>query len=439
MGRDRDFVRCLSRTVLLCALMGCCTHAHAQDTAEFRAFERGFTRPVYLGSPPGEPNRIMVAELTGVIRVIENGVKLPTPFLDIRSRLVENFGLIGVAFPPDYAKSRRFYVNYTPVGSDEPRICRYTTSADPNIANPEEELLLETGHGGGDHNSGWMEFGLDGYLYIARGDIGGDAQNPGDLQGKILRIDVSPKSGYAIPPDNPYVGKAGRPEVAAMGFRNPWRNAIDRQTGDFYFADVGSILMEEISYAPADELLGKNFGWPCVEGTFCFNENVLCTCDSPPMSPPMYAYTRDGRPAWVIAGGVYRGSAIPAYRGRFFYIDGGISRIYSFRPFNGGAVDIRDHTDEFNAGLGAPEFPLLIPIACGMDARGELYVLEYGGRIVKLVPRYDPADWNHDHLINTADFFDFLEAFFALNADCTGDFQTTSADFFEFISVFLGD
>jgi glucose/arabinose dehydrogenase len=411
--------------------------AQAQDLGDFRVFQRGFTRPIFMASPPGEPERVFVADIGGQIYAIENGVRLPTPFLDISARLTQNMGLIGVAFPPDYATSRRFYVNYTPNDSDQPRVCRYTTSANPNIANTDEEIILETGHGGGDHNSGWMEFGLDGYLYIARGDAGGNPQDPEVLQGKILRIDVSPMKGYAVPPDNPFVGKPGRDEIAAMGFRNPWRNGIDRLTGDFYFADVGNIFMEEVDYARADDLLGRNFGWPCVEGTVCPGEIPGCTCDSPPMTPPVHAYTRVGQPAWVVGGTVYRGSAIPRWRGRFFFLDGGLTRIYSMRVIDGVATDIRDHTDELNNGLHSPDHPMLIPIAFGSDANGEMYVLEYWGRIVQIAAGYAPADWNLDQTINSADFFDFLVSFFSLDADCTGDHQTTSQDFFEFVATFL--
>jgi glucose/arabinose dehydrogenase len=414
--------------VLLAALP-----APAQDLANFQLFQSGFIGPAYLGSPPGEPNRIMIAELRGVIRVIENGVLLPTPFLDNTVRTYPDHGLIGVAFPPDYATSRRFYINYTAQGFGGPRIARYTTSANPNIANTTEEDLLHTGAGLGDHDAGWMDFGLDGYLYIARGDADGNPQDPNVFQGKILRLDVSPATGYTVPPDNPFVGIPGLDEIAALGVRNPWRDGFDPLTGDLYIADVGLSTMEEIDYVPAGTIAGRNFGWPCIEGTSCHDSVPPCTCSSPPLTAPIHTYGR-GTGVTVIGGTVYRGNAIPRWRGRYFFLDNGSNRIWSFRVVGGVKTDLQEHTAALNGGIS----PLRFGVSFGTDGDGELYVVERAGRILKIVPQFAPADWDLDGVVNSADFFAFVNDYFAGHADLDGDQATTVADFFEYLDLFFG-
>lgn len=410
--------------------------AMAQDLANFEVFQT-ITGAVYLGSPPGEPERILIGRLHGLVYVVENGVLREELFLDISQRIRLGHGLIGMAFPPDYPKSRRFYVNYTPVDSTQVRVARYTTSADPNIANDTEEILLHTGLGSGDHCSGWMDFSpIDGYLYIARGDSGGNPQDPMQPQGKIHRIDVSPEVGYAIPPDNPYVGGPGLDEIVALGLRNPWRNGFDSLTGDLYISDVGNLTEEEISFVPAGTIVGRNFGWPCVEGNVCQNDQPPCDCQGA-LTPPVFSYPRTFGYA-VIGGTVYRGSAIPRWRGRYFFADFGSDRIWSFRVVNGVMTDLRDHTDELNEGLPDGQ-GLNNPASFGTDGYGELYLIERGGRILKLASQFAPADWNTDSLVNSADFFDFLVDFFNLDADLTGDHVTTSADFFEYLTLFFGE
>jgi len=417
------------------ALAACQPRAAAQDLANWRVFQIGLSRAGYLGSPPGEPERILIAQLDGIVRVIENGTLLPTPFLDIRSRANAAHGLVGIAFPPDYATSRRFYVNYVNNSAQfgtQPLIARYTTSANPNIANTTEEILLRTGSGSGDHVAGWMDFGHDGYLYIARGDVGGQPQNIEQFQGKLLRIDVSTPRGYVSPPDNPFVGIAGRDEIVAMGLRNPYRDGFDSLTGDLYLADVGQSSREEVNYIPAGTIIGRNFGWPCMEGELCQSSTPPCSCASPPMTLPVHSYGRSS--GYTIIGGVvYRGSAMPRWRGRYFYADLN-GRVSSFRMVAGRAIDLRDHTAELNEGLSPA---VASPVAFGEDAARELYLLELSGRIVKLTPEFNAADWNLSGAVTSDDFFAFLTDFFALNADITGDHTTTSSDFFEYVPIFF--
>jgi glucose/arabinose dehydrogenase len=441
-------MRCVNRlrhvgTALVvgaCALGGVgVEHAQAQDVANFAvALTPGFNETVLMVSPPGEPNRILIGTVRGVVRVIENGVLLPTPFLDISARTLRAHGLIGIAFPPDYATSRRFYINYTPLERDPagPRIARYTTSANPNVANTEEEPLLDHGLGTGDHNSGWMGFGPDGYLYIARGDVSGVPQSPDYYQGKILRLDVSPATGYVNPTDNMFVGTSGLGEVAAIGLRNPWRCGFDSLTGDFYIADVGNLSQEEINYVPAGTLVGKNFGWPCMEGTLCTKYQQTCDCTEPGLTLPVHTYSHVEGYA-IIGGTVYRGSAIPRWRGRYVFLDWFNGKFWSMRVVNGVATDVREQAAELNEGLPA-NAPLFFGSSFGTDADGEIYVTELRGRLLKIVPEFDGADWNMDGAVNSSDFFAFLTDFFDGNAEMTGDHVTNSSDFFEFLRYFFG-
>ncbi len=216
----------------------------------------GFVLPVHVTHAGDGSGRIFVVEQAGRIRILDNGTVLPTSFLDLASldppRLVAGGeqGLLSVAFPPGFASKRYFYVNYTRSPDGATVVARYRVSAgDANVADPaSEEVILAVPQPFANHNGGQLAFGPDGYLYIGMGDggSGGDpfqvAQNPDNVLGKLLRIDVeSGEVPYGIPPSNPFVGRVGiRPEIWALGLRNPWRFSFDRGTGDLYIGDVGS-------------------------------------------------------------------------------------------------------------------------------------------------------------------------------------------------------
>jgi len=204
----------------------------------------GLSRPVRLVAPVGD-DRLFVVQRTGEIRIFDQqGIELGT-FLDI-SDSTTNFserGLLGLAFPPDFATNPRVIINHTdPDGHT--RIVRYTVSAaNPDSLDPAtREVLLTVQQPYGNHNGGHLEFGSDGMLYIGLGDGGasGDSENRAQddttLLGKMLRIDVSPPVGYAVPPDNPHVGEAPLDEIWAKGLRNPWCFSFDSGTGDLYIA-----------------------------------------------------------------------------------------------------------------------------------------------------------------------------------------------------------
>ena len=224
-----------------------------------------------------------MVEQGGRIRIIRNGVLEATPFLDITGRVscCSERGLLSVAFPPGYAAKGHFYVNYTNKAGNTV-VARYRLTTNPDVADPgSEQVVLTVPQPYANHNGGQLAFGPnDGYLYIGMGDggSGGDpenrAQNPAELLGKLLRINVETgnPNTYTIPASNPFTQTAGyRPEIWALGLRNPWRFAFDRLTHDLYIADVGQDAYEEVDFQPAASTGGENYGWRIMEGLHCYN------------------------------------------------------------------------------------------------------------------------------------------------------------------------
>lgn len=271
-------------------------------------------------------DRLFVTEQAGRIRILNtNGSK--STFLDIRSRVSDNAnerGLLGLAFAPDYDTTGRFYVNYTN-NSGDTVIARYTVSSNPNVANNGETILLTIDQGSSNHNGGKILFGPDGFLYIGMGDGGGsgdqpnNSQNKNRLLGKLLRIDVS-GSTYTIPSGNPYSNGGGKPEIYAIGLRNPWRMAFDSETNNLWIADVGQNAFEEINVVDYT-VAGLNYGWRCYEGLSSFNNSGGC----PPLSgtvQPIEVQSHNGDGVCSITGGyVYRGTNYPSFIGKYFYGD----------------------------------------------------------------------------------------------------------------------
>ena len=339
--------------------------------------------PVDLTAPQGD-SRLFVAERAGRIRVIENGVLLPAPFLDIVDRVSIAFaeqGLLGLAFDPAYASNGRFVVNYIDLNGDT-RISAFRVSADPNVADPDsEELILFVDQPFDNHNGGQLVFGPSGHLYLGLGDggSGGDpadnGQNVGTLLGKLLRIDLDGGVPYAIPADNPFVSMASaRGEVWSYGLRNPWRFSFDRATGDLYVGDVGEDSFEEINVSPASHGAGRgvNYGWDVMEGLECFEPSS--GCDQTGLELPVLTYGH-GDGCSVTGGYVYRGGAIPDLSGTYFYADYCGGWVRSFRFVNGELTDRREW--ESLAASNISSF--------GQDAAGELYVLTAGGTVYRIV------------------------------------------------------
>jgi glucose/arabinose dehydrogenase len=242
----------------------------------------------------------------GRIRVHDGNALLGIPFLDISGRVTccGEQGMLDVAFHPGYGLNGQFYVSYSDRNGDT-IIARYQVSIDPNVADREsEQQILKIEQPSTSHQAGQLEFGTDGYLYIAVGDGGpvrdpdGRGQELSSLLGKILRIDVDGEAPYEIPEDNPFVDvPEARGEIWVYGLRNPWRFSFDRMTDDLFIGDVGQDHREEINFQPGDSAGGENFGWRLMEGSLGLESATGVPVD-PPVPPEM---CNDGSlviPAW---------------------------------------------------------------------------------------------------------------------------------------------
>jgi len=343
----------------------------------------GLIFPLHLTAPDGD-TRLFIVEKGGTIRIVKDGSLLPIPFLDISGQVSTGGeqGLLGLAFHPQYATNGRFIVHYTDLAGDT-RVSGFRVSPDPDVADAASEVsILAEDQPFPNHNGGQVLFGPDGYLYIMLGD-GGSADDPGgrgqslaDLLGSILRVEPLDGGGYTVPPDNPFVSTAGaRPEIWSYGLRNPWRVTFDPATGDLYIADVGQRQWEEVDVSPSADGAGKglNFGWSIMEGPECLQDP---SCDQDTFELPVLSY--DHSDGCSITGGfVYRGAAIPALQGHYFYSDYCRGWVRSFRFENGSAVD-QFQWPTLAPGGGVPSF--------GRDATGELYLMSTGGLVFKIVP-----------------------------------------------------
>ncbi len=348
-------------------------------TLRLQEIGAGFESPVHVSAPSAD-SRLFVVEQPGRIRIIENGQVVPTPFLDIRPRVSSGGerGLLSLAFHPQYGTNGFFYVYFTGL-SGELRVERFTVSSNPNVANAASaRVILTVPHPLGNHNGGLAMFGPDGMLYLGLGDGGGggdpdsNGQNRNTLLGALLRIDVNSGDPYAIPAGNPFIGQAtARPEIWAIGLRNPWRFAFDRTAGNLYVADVGQGLLEEVNVVPASRA-GVNYGWNIMEASSCFG---AATCNGQGLELPVVEYGHGDGACSVTGGFVYRGSAIPGIVGHYFFSDYCLGWLKSFRYFNGVAVEAR--TWDAGSVGNVTSF--------GEDSAGELYVTSANGRVYKLV------------------------------------------------------
>lgn len=326
----------------------------------------GFSSPTDIENANDGSGRLFLVQQSGQIRILRNGAIAPQPFLDISSRVRNNGeqGLLGLAFPPEFARVQRFYVYYTrPDGSNV--VAQYRVSGQADLADATSEIVLMTfAKPAPNHNGGQIRFGPDGYLYIGTGDGGGandqygNGQNRNSLLAKLLRVDVESAPGQVkIPPSNPFANTANaRPEIWAWGLRNPWRFSFDRATNDLWIADVGQDTYEEINFQPARDAGGENYGWSQMEGMHCFRAG----CSTAGLTLPVAEYNHT-LGCSVTGGFVYRGAASPSLRGLYFYADYCSGRLWTLERQGSNWVN----TLALNTGYSITTF--------GEDEMGELY------------------------------------------------------------------
>ncbi|HZO35501.1 MAG TPA: PQQ-dependent sugar dehydrogenase [Solirubrobacteraceae bacterium] len=354
--------------------------AHAAATVGLRSIGR-FSAPVFVTSPPADAARLFVVEQGGKIVVVRNGQR--RTFLDVSSKVVSGGeqGLLGLAFAPDYARSRLLYVYYTDRAGDE-RIVEYRAATADRADSSSARVLITQDDSESNHNGGMLAFGPDKLLYAGLGDGGGgddqhgargNGQSLGTLLGKIIRIDPRPSQGraYTIPASNPFVGRAGaRGEIYAYGLRNPWRFSFDRATGSLTIADVGQEQVEEIDFAVRGGARGKNYGWRVWEGRRRHNTGE----QAPGAVFPVLTKTHAEGYCSITGGYVVRDPSLPALRGQYVYGDFCKSGVRAVRLRSGGASGDRQLTDAVSK-----------VSSFGEDAAGHVYVVSLDGPVYRLV------------------------------------------------------
>lgn len=394
------------------------------------------SQALFVTAPPGDFNRLFIVRQSGQVNILKlDGTTSPTtPFIDLSTN--PNFrgggeqGLLGMAFDPDYANNRKFYLSFTVNGGvwgqGTTHISQFQVPANtPDVADPTETVLIRPqpspspaipltfDHPQSNHNAGWIGFSLrandDQNLYIATGDggnandqdpaptptppghiePGGNAQNLTTLLGKILRVHVDPGTAtYSIPSNNPFISTAGaRPEIWAYGLRNPFRDSFDRLTGRMFINDVGQNTREEVDVQqPSNPGGGENYGWRLREGTIATPSGNPVVGGSPPPDnvEPILDYPRTTG-GTVIGGYVYRGKQIPDLQGTYVFGDYVASKIFTLNYDGATASNFQTITSQlFPTGTGDS---LVALSSFGEDANGELYITDVGtGKVFKIVP-----------------------------------------------------
>jgi glucose/arabinose dehydrogenase len=394
---NSPLIRSVVGLVGLVACFAFAESAAADPPLSTRLVAQGFDFPTFVTAAPGDHSRLFVVEKnSGRIRVVDpvTGAIHNKNFLSVFPLISSGSerGLLGLAFHPGYALNGLFYICYTDLQGDVV-LARYVRSAgNPYLADSNSGvILLEEPKPFMQHNGGMLQFGPDGYLYMSIGDGGGGydpfnfAQRLDNLKGKVLRLDVT-QLPYAIPPSNPFVNVPGaRPEIFAYGLRNPWRFSVDSATGNLFIGDVGQEQREEIDFIPAASGGGQNFGWRCMEGDVCTGVFTGCDCNQvATYTAPIHVYDHSQGTA-IVGGYVYRGCAMPWLQGVYFFADYGFGRVYTMRYDGSTITEFTERTAELD-----PPGPVELNSisSFGVDARGEIYLVDYSsGEIFQIVPQ----------------------------------------------------
>ena len=374
------------------AMIFICYNSSFSQSVLLESFGPSFNSPVEIKNAGDE--RLFVVEKSGKIKILnQNGSVNSTPFLDIEDRVSTNAnerGLLGLAFHPNYPENPFFFVNYTN-NSGATTISKFSVSANQDIANDSETILLEINQPYANHNGGCINFGPDGNLYIGMGDggSGGDpqnySQNTESLLGKMLRINVN-SGAYSIPENNPYGD-----EIWSVGLRNPWKFSFDSLNGDLWIADVGQNEFEEINMVQNNPA-NINYGWRCYEGNEPYN---LSGCPEEGLTFPVstYSHYSSGDFKCSITGGyVYRGNQIS-----------GLNGVYFFADYCSGEIGLlsKNENDEWDMSLAFPNINGSW-VSFGEDINGELYIASINGGIYKII---DAALSNNEIDSNTLNYF----------------------------------
>jgi glucose/arabinose dehydrogenase len=341
-----------------------------------------FDNPVYVTGAPGYPKLLFVVEQPGTVRVLRKGHEVGHAFLNIRGMVGfdgSERGLFSIAFPPDYAQSGRFYVDFTDRQGDI-NVMQFQRRSATRARRSSGRSVIQINHrANSNHNGGQLQF-LGDLLYISTGDGGGGGDPPNNAQdldsllGKILRIHPSAGGGYTVPDDNPFVGRSGRDEIFSYGFRNPWRFSFDQGPGGPYIAvgDAGQDRFEEIDFERVSAASGANFGWDALEGFGPYTGPDSGTPDPGGTTKPALVYGTHSDGNCTVIGGYVVRAPLGGLRGRYLYSDYCAGNLRSFRPSAPGsdrAVGI--HVDS---------------VTCfGEDTHNRIYVCSQEGPVYRLV------------------------------------------------------
>lgn len=378
----------MKKTLLLCIAYCIANISTAQPIVGFSTVATGLSSPVDIASSKDGTGRLFIVEQGGTVRIYNGATILPTPFLNISSIISTGGerGLLSIAFHPQYATNRYFFIYYTNTSGDI-TIAQYQTPlATPNVADPlSGKVLLNIPKLNANHNGGKLNFGPDGNLYFGTGDGGGAGDAPNNAQtgssnlGKLIRINVdnfTTPPYYTIPADNPFVADPTiNDEIFALGLRNPWRWSFDKLTGDMWIADVGQGAWEEVNYRTPANMSGVNYGWRCFEGTHNYDLS-LCTLPLANYAPPVFEYPHNATTGgFVVTGGyVYRGTEFTALQGYYICCDYATTNGWLIRN-DGGGVFSTWRQNNFPSNVSS----------FGEAEDGTLYTLSTSGTLSKII------------------------------------------------------